>query len=98
MTEHQKGILLSSMSASTAAMMLGWSVNRVLRARLTLNAEPAKARPKPEAPCRLSVLCGARVHRWCRAFLVAGWTVTEVAWLFDLEAELVATALPAGDA
>lgn len=103
-------MLASTMSDASAAMILGWSGARVRKARSVLKTEAfvksvaavdgsallEVVRPSPARLCPVTAACGARVGRWVRAFLSAGWGAGEVAWLFDLEPELVAGAIPAG--
>jgi hypothetical protein len=98
MTEEEKGLLASTMSDASVALILGWSPAKVRKARTAPAPRPPAAIPPPVARAPrdpLKAAIGARPARWVRWFLAAGWPVGEVAWLFDLDPELVAAARPA---
>lgn len=128
LTVHEKGILSSTMSDASVAMVLGRTVAWVVRRRGALLAEnrdegegpgaaaPAAARveakpadraraearadPAPVAPAPVPAPAppaaealrdpATRRRGFVRRFLAAGWPLSEVAWLFDADAEQLA--------
>lgn len=96
MTDHEQGVLSSTMSDASAAMILGWSVARVKRARTVEppipDAMPVPPPLPPEPPPPPSPL-PENVTRWVRAFDRAGWRLLEIARLFDLDPDQLSEAL-----